>query len=125
MRICELEDKPVLATMIAKRVDDLLDEFLTADKSEKVVIAKDDKGVMVAISFNTPGGKIATDVLWWVDKGKRHKGLGSELLAALEEWAKTVGCKFVYITSLNASVGKDYFEERGYTQLGLAWVKEI
>ncbi len=70
--------------------------------------------------------KIATEVIWWVDKKHRRSGVGQQLIEALEYWAKNIAkTDYVQLSSLNGGdeVGQ-YYEKIGYKLIEKAYLKQ-
>jgi GNAT superfamily N-acetyltransferase len=126
LKVAETSDRDLIFDLVDLRIEELYQDFINADRQQKIILLNEDKGLMVAMCFQLGALKLATDVLWYVKPEHRHNSVGSELLEALEDWAKRVGCTHVSITSLDPTQGKEYFEERGYTfQGGMSYMKEI
>jgi GNAT superfamily N-acetyltransferase len=84
-----------------------------------------DRMVGVFMGLNSPyyfsADTIARDVLWYVHKDYRSKGVGMELLGMFESWAKDRGAKLVRIEQDSAILTPRFtsiLEKRGYKFIG-------
>lgn len=125
MILAGIENIQECADLAYPRVIEVLNEFLNANKEEKIIIVEEGKGIFIGSTFMLGNQKISTDVLWYVKPEFRKDGIGTQLLDAFEFWSQKVGVNLITMTSLNPSIGKEYFEKKGYTLQGLAWHKEI
>lgn len=140
LKIATEEDIPVIKELAMKfanstsyadyvdeaKADFLIQEFLKADKSQKIVLLYDNIGILAGMvqPFFFGNVLVASEVLWWVEPDERGKKAGEELLNAFEFWAQKVGCKLITMVCLNDSVGK-YYEKRGYRLYENAYMKEL
>ena len=71
--------------------------------------------------------KVATEVLWWVDKEHRQSRVGVKLIEAFEYWAKEVAnADYLQLCTLNGEYSEkvgNYYERRGYTLSEKAYLK--
>ena len=71
---------------------------------------------------------IAAELVWWVDREARHKGVGQALHTSFEEWAKNMNCKIVTMIALEDNtlelVDKMY-NKLGYRPAERSYIKEI
>lgn len=75
----------------------------------------DESGVIRAgICGYTWGGCAYVSYLW-VDQSERGRGLGTALLVAAEEHAKTKGCKVVFLAT-HSFQAPGFYERKGYEQ---------
>lgn len=125
MYIATIDNKEQILSLVTKRVDELIEEFTTAPKDEKIILIEEDKAILVGMTMPSRLGLLAVDVLWYVVPEERGNGLGSTLLDAFEYWAIKVGCDVISITTLNPSIGKEYFEQRDYKLIDLAYIKKL
>jgi GNAT superfamily N-acetyltransferase len=109
-----------------EKVKGMINIFLTADQTDKLILLYGDVGMLVAATtpFIFGGQKMATEIAWWVEPSERKNGVGDQLLQAFEHWAKKIGCKMVTMTSLDDNVGK-FYETRDYVLYERAYFKEI
>jgi GNAT superfamily N-acetyltransferase len=112
------------------KVVELIDSFLTGDRTQKIIILglKDQEPVgMIAGVVNEmlfSHDLIASELMWWVEPEHRGSRLSIQLLDAYEEWARRVGAKVVQLSSVNTDHAdkldrlyrhRDYnLVERGY-----------
>lgn len=79
---------------------------------------------VACFSYAADGAKIGgiTGRIWghwllikflWVDQSVKHQGIGSRLLAALEEYAKQNGCRSVLVDTFSFQA-KPFYEKHGY-----------
>lgn len=140
IRIATAEDKEVILKLAKSFVDALsyekivdfekvskiVDHFLDAPKSEKIILLYEDVGMIAGAV--TPmifsDVKIATELMWWVDPSERAKEIGSSLLEAFELWAKKVDAFSVSMVCLDERVGK-FYEKNGYSLMERMYFKEI
>jgi GNAT superfamily N-acetyltransferase len=82
-----------------------------------VVLLRDDAGrIYAGLSGHTWGG-VAEVRFLWVDAAKRHTGVGSQLLQAAEEEARSRGCNKV-VLSTHSFQAPDFYRRHGYVFAG-------
>jgi ribosomal protein S18 acetylase RimI-like enzyme len=82
-----------------------------------VELRRDDSGrIYAGLSGHTWGG-VAEVRFLWVDAAKRHTGVGSQLLRAAEEEARSRGCKKV-VLSTHSFQAPDFYRRHGYIVAG-------
>lgn len=82
-----------------------------------VVLLRDDSGrIYAGLSGHTWGG-VAEVRFLWVDASKRHAGVGSQLLQAAEEEARSRGCQKV-VLSTHSFQAPDFYRRHGYVIAG-------
>lgn len=76
--------------------------------------------------FYMTGRRTAQELFWWVDPG--HRGIGKNLLVALEEYVKSEGVTSLVMLAMESSepdrVGKVY-ERAGYRPMERTYIKEL
>lgn len=82
-----------------------------------VVLLRDDAGrIYAGLSGHTWGG-VAEVRFLWVDAAKRYAGVGSQLLQAAEEEARSRGCKKV-VLSTHSFQAPEFYRKHGYVATG-------
>jgi GNAT superfamily N-acetyltransferase len=82
------------------------------------IFLRDPVGAMIAgLTAFTWGGTLRILVLWVHENWRRH-GLGTQLLAAAEQEARTRGCKQA-IVETHSFQAPEFYPQRGYTACGL------
>ena len=111
-----------------RAVELITKEFLVEDK--KIIFYVKNDGVPVgflagaALPFILGLDTIATEIAWWVDPEFRANGVGSLLLYAFEEWARTTGCAIISLSSMDAGVGEIYIK-KGYKLQEYTYTKMV
>jgi len=71
---------------------------------------------------------IATELWWWVDTDHRSKGVGVNLLHALESWAKSIGAERLSMMAMEG-LGRNAVEcmylKSGYRRFETTYLKEF
>ena len=73
-------------------------------------------------------GRFAVETIWFVDPADRDMGVGTQLLNAFEEWAKSEGCHKVAMIHLSDSypeILEQYYVSKGYQLMEKHYVKDI
>lgn len=98
-------------------------------------IVAEDAGQIVGIAgalaypfyFNS-NHKTGQELFWWMNEEQRGSSLGAEMFAALETWARSVGCKTFSMIALEKlrpdSVAKIY-RRAGYSASDHSFIKEL
>ena len=71
---------------------------------------------------------IGQELFWWCDPAARGKGVALRLMKAMEEWARTVGCKtFCMASTANLEPEKlrRFYQRRGYVPQDIYYAKEV
>lgn len=105
-----------------QRLSDELDRFNAAatpdvaPARELTVKFTDTAGELVAGASGWTWGVAAGIAMTWVRDDARGTGLGSRLLEAFEDEARTRGCSHVFTTSFTFQA-PGFYERRGYREL--------
>lgn len=117
-----------------KKVDETIDKIVNAYGKGHVVIVYEKYGKAVGciagtvVDFLLNHGKIATEIMWWVEPEYRKSRAGIELLNAFESWATYSKCELVQMISLNTEIGKalgGLYRRRGYVETEQAYMKRL
>src|SRR5690349_6407114 len=82
-----------------------------------IALLRDDSGrIYAGLSGHTWGG-VAEVRFLWVDETRRHTGVGSQLLRAAEEEARSRGCAKV-VLSTHSFQAPDFYGRHGYVVTG-------
>ena len=112
----EFDDQKLLEIAEKYAVEDGHVLLIAVDGGETVGVFA---GNMSEFYFSSD--KFARDVLWYVREEYRKLGVGLELLAMFEAWAKGEGAKMVYL-SQDSGINMDKFtrmlDKRGYGLVG-------
>jgi len=54
----------------------------------------------------------------WVHENARNKGIGTQLLKYIDEYAISKGCEAVQVSTMEFQ-GKEFYGKMGYKQIGL------
>ena len=100
---------------------ELLDESLAGDDDYQFVGAFDEGDLVGYACWGPTPGTDATHDLYWivVEPGRQGKGVGSQLLAAVEHELRATGQRLVVVeTSSRADYAptRAFYENRGYTR---------
>ncbi len=85
-------------------------------------------GVLVFQSYYNRAQKVAQELFWWVDPGRRGAGAGIELLRGIEAWAREQGAVSLTMVCLDAVDGDrvaKLYERSGYRPLERNFVKVL
>ncbi len=141
MRIATIEDHDEILTMSnqfmsktgytaysdLESLSTLITSILTGKQNEMIILLEPGVGFIagMAVPFVFGPHYIASEVAWWINEDKRKSGVGSELVAAFEYWAKNVaGCTIITLTGLDDNIGK-FYEKKGYKLYERAYMKEL
>lgn len=144
LRLAELADYPAIKRMAVaffeaspykplgvseKRIDDLIFTFLTAKKTEKLLLLWDNNGpvgVLAAAAetnlFNYE--KMAGELLWWIDPEHRGLKAASQMLDAYEYWSTKIGCQFCSMVDLLGNLDLLY-TRKGYERRETSYIKVL
>ena len=108
------------------KLKDLASVFLQSDVNDRIVLVHEGKGFLAGAKSQFLFGECfsATEVAWWVNPEERKNGIGDELLEGFENWAKSVGCSFITMISIDDLVSK-FYEKKGYKLYERAYFKEL
>lgn len=70
----------------------------------------------------------AQELFWWCDPSARGKGAGLALIKAMEDWAKDIGAKTLYMASTsnpNAEKLAKLYQRRGFSKHDIYFAKRI
>jgi GNAT superfamily N-acetyltransferase len=82
-----------------------------------VMLLRDSAGrIYAGLSGHTWGG-VAEVRFLWVEQSRRHAGLGSRLLRAAEEEARSRGCSKI-VLSTHSFQAPDFYSKHGYAVAG-------
>jgi GNAT superfamily N-acetyltransferase len=71
-------------------------------------------------------GRYAQLLVLSVASTARGRGIGAQLVEAVERWAATNGARDVVVTSaLHRAEAHDFYERRGYLRTGFRFVKQL
>ncbi len=115
-----------VSATVDETVSDVIGEGLDAANAERVgpdgreelwIVARDPQGrVLGGIKGQYDYSWLLVDWLW-CDPDHRHVGLGSRLMAAAEDAARTRGCVGVYLQTVTFQA-PDFYRRLGYTEFG-------
>jgi GNAT superfamily N-acetyltransferase len=80
-------------------------------------IRKDDGSVEAGINGLLNAWGILYIEAFWVDKPLRHRGLGTQLLARIENEAKKLGCTLSHLDTFDFQA-RGFYERNGYELFG-------
>lgn len=69
-------------------------------------------------------GKIAAELLFWVEKEHRNKH-SHMLIQAFEEWARLKGCTQAALSHQSQTPLAPYYSKLGYEQFEITYIKDI
>jgi len=100
---------------------ELLDESLAGDEDYQFLGAYDgDELVGFACWGETPGTKGTSDLYWIVvDPARQQRGIGTELLNAVERRLRSEGCRLVVVETSSRddyAATRAFYERRGYAR---------
>lgn len=99
--------------------------LIVADDGDQLVAVV---GGLAAPFLNNPAYTLGSELLWWVNEEHRNSGLGKQLITAIEDAAKTAGCDFWLMVSLEAvepeKAGAVY-ERLGYRLIEHSYMKDL
>ena len=71
---------------------------------------------------------IATETFWYIQKDRRHHGLGDMLIRAFEMWARSRGAsriRLAHLVDLRADENRRLYEGLGFKACEVAYEKEV
>jgi GNAT superfamily N-acetyltransferase len=138
IRVARAEDAPALARLVVhlgypSTPEELPPRLAVVEgQGDAVLVAEDDAGKVIGFSalhlINTlhqrrPLGYITAFV---TDPGGQRTGVGRQLLAASEAWARERGCYRLSVTSAEQRAGAHaFYEACGYPQTGRRFGKDL
>lgn len=69
--------------------------------------------------------RLAGAVVWWVDAGARHQGVGRDLLAAGEAWAREVGATALQVMAYHNAPVERLYGALGYEPKEIVFEKDL
>lgn len=76
---------------------------------------RDRRGKIIAgCNGNAAFGRIYTDQLW-VHKEYRNKGIGRQLIDAVHEYGRKVGCHMATLSTMSFQKARSFYEKLGYS----------
>jgi len=116
-----------------KKVQDVIEHLMGNDLCLVLLLVSDQgkpvgmiAGHVNEMIFSTD--RMASEVVWWVDKEYRGSKHSLSLLDGFEYWAYKSGCKFVQMSSLGgpkSGVLDRLYSKRKYINTEQAYVKEF
>ncbi len=85
-------------------------------------------GALIFPYFFNQYRRQAQELFWWVDEDQRGRGAASNLLHALERWAKTHGANRLQMVSMAALDGKKVekiYRSKGYRAFENTFLKDL
>lgn len=113
-----------------ERIDDIIVTFLQSDKRDRIILLwmKDGKAVGILAGmietnlFNMK--KMAGDLMWWIDPEHRGGRAASEMMKALEYWARQRQCQILVMVDLLGNLNKLY-TRKGFIQRETTYMKVL
>lgn len=104
-----------------ERLNDELDRFNAAanpdvDAAEELTVRVEADGELVAGVSGWTWGEAAGIAMTWVHEERRGSGIGSRVVAAFEDEARTRGCAHVFVTSFTFQA-PDFYRRLGYEEI--------
>ena len=98
-----------------------------------IFVAEDDDGKIAgaigALKFNEPNSGVPmANELFWIVAPEHRGGCGVLLLNRLEKWAKSEGCRWLWMNYLIDSMPekvKGIYEKKGFKIIETHWAKEL
>lgn len=107
----------------------VFEKYLGSNKTEIVIIlAEDDEpfGMIIGACSSLPfsGDKVASELAWWVDEGKRGSKDSLMLFKAYQDWARRVGSKITQMAMLDdvTNLNKFYLKQ-GFVPAERSYIK--
>ena len=108
-----------------KNPDSTVINFITQQMNEEVVefgaaypfafFMRNESGNIIAgCNGSVVFGCIYTDQLW-VHKEYRKRGLGKQLLQAVHEYGRKVGCRIATLNTMSFQKARSFYEKLGYS----------
>ena len=109
----QVGDAPEVEAFLARRIYEYNVSATGYDNAESFTALRDEDGAVDAgVCGYTWGGCCYVSYLWVADSS-RHKGLGSDLLDAVERHAREKGCRLVLL-STHSFQAPAFYVGRGY-----------
>jgi GNAT superfamily N-acetyltransferase len=109
----QVGDAPEVEAFLAQRIYEYNVSATGYDNAESFTALRDEDGAVEAgVCGYTWGGCCCVSYLWVADSS-RHKGLGSDLLDAVERHAREKGCRLVLL-STHSFQAPAFYVGRGY-----------
>ncbi|WP_088330141.1 GNAT family N-acetyltransferase [Lacimicrobium sp. SS2-24] len=83
------------------------------ERQPLAAVLRDEAGTIVGGAAGETFGNWLQLKTLWVDNSQRGKGVGSQLLVAMEQQAASRGCKFCLLDTLNIQA-RPFYEKCGY-----------
>ena len=99
----------------------------------RVFVAVDDQddlrrlGFLAALVIDHPflGLRIGTEVMWWVEPDARRRGVGRQLFAAFEAWAKAEGAVRAQFGAYRDPHLEGIYQRLGYHSTEVIYEKDL
>lgn len=115
--------------------ESFLKTFHALDGANGVCYVCEKEGEIIGISgaiaypfYLNLSHKTGQELFWWVDPEHRHGRSGILLLRAIEEWAKSIGCKTFSMISMDSIGGEkisSLYKKLGYSSTEHSHIKEL
>lgn len=93
------------------------EHFEILDEREIAITAKDDDGAVIGGVYGTMFGQWLEIEVLAVAPGHRGQGVGSDLLARIEQAGCEHGCRYALLNTFDFQ-GRDFYPKYGYRQIG-------
>lgn len=143
IKIATIEDLPKLAETASEFYDEIEsisgfspDKFLKSWKEifksgiGAMWFSDDYPGMLGAIMYSdiNTGDLTAFELIWFVSKGSRDRGIGVKLIEHYEQWALDNHCKRIIMSHLEESMPdtlRSLYKRLGYKPMEVHYMKEV